>query len=206
MQKINIKKLTKEQMLAMLEAAVSEKEDAEKAREEVLASLSAKETALSQQSAAMNELTVKLEENEKALEEAEGNRDAYRTTCDDLRAQLRETEEKLQDSRQDMVAMNAAAQRLAAMDILSENLHKAEKGKRELAKQLGERTVELDKFKDELKAAEGRASRKDELLDEALHRLEVEKAIAEGYHESLKWCMAHPWRNVWRCMKDYFRF
>lgn len=43
-------------------------------------------------------------------------------------------------------------------------------------------------------------------MDEALHRLEVEKAIAEDYHESLKWCMAHPWRNVWRCMKEYFRF
>lgn len=61
-------------------------------------------------------------------------------------------------------------------------------------------------LKGQLKVEEGRAARKDELLDEALHRLEVEKAIAEDYHESLKWCMAHPWRNMWRCMKEYFRF
>ena len=58
----------------------------------------------------------------------------------------------------------------------------------------------------EAEAAEGSANRKGEMLDEALHRLEAEKAIAEDYHESLKWCMAHPWRNLWRCMKEYFRF
>ena len=207
MQKINIKKLTKEQMLKMLEEAMSEKEDAEKAREEVLASLSAKETALSQQSAAMNELTVKLEENEKALEEVTAKYKSAFASAAMLRSRIDEAE-KLRDQ-----ALEAHGEDMKAIE-------KAKNENRELAHLLGKRELELAEAKQrrdgalseaahlrgEVKAAEGRASRKDELLDEALHRLEVEKAIAEDYHESLKWCMAHPWRNVWRCMKDYFRF
>ena len=43
-----------------------------------------------------------------------------------------------------------------------------------------------------------------ELLDEAIHRLKLETKIKETYHESWKWCMVHPWRNLWRCMKEYF--
>ena len=85
-----------------------------------------------------------------------------------------------------------------ALEAHGEDMKAIEKAKNE--------SRELAHLKGRLKVEEGRAARKDELLDEALHRLEVEKAIAEDYHESLKWCMAHPWRNVWRCMKEYFRF
>ena len=207
MQKINIKKVTKEQMLAMLEAAVSEIEDAEKAREEVLASLSAKETALSQQSAAMNELTVKLEENEKAMEEVTAKYKSADHSAAMLRSRIDEAE-KLRD------------QALAAHGEDMKALEKAKNENRELAHLLGKRELELaeakqrredtlrgmEELKGQLKAAESRAKRKEELLCAALHTLKKEKALKEDYHECLKWCMAHPWRNVWRCVKEYFRF
>lgn len=54
--------------------------------------------------------------------------------------------------------------------------------------------------------AETNAKRKEELLCAALHTIKTEKSIKEGYHKSLKWCMAHPWRNLWRCVKEHFRF
>lgn len=207
MQKINIKKVTKEQMLAMLEAAVSEKEDAEKAREEVLASLSAKETMLSQQGAAMNELTAKLEENEKALEEVTAKYKSADHSAAMLRSRIDEAE-KMRDQ-----ALEAHGEDMKALEkVKNENRELAHLlGKRELelaeAKQRREDTLRgMEELKGQLKAAEGRAKRKEELLCAALHTIKTEKSIKEDYHKSLKWCMAHPWRNVWRCVKEYFRF
>lgn len=190
MQKINIKKVTKEQMLAMLEEAQAKQSAAE---------------------SEASELTVKLEENEKALEEVTAKYKSADHSAAMLRSRIDEAE-KLRDQ-----ALEAHGEDMKALE-------KAKNENRELAHLLGKRELELaeakqrredtlrgmdelkGQLKGQLKAAEGRAARKDELLDEALHRLEVEKAIAEDYHESLKWCMAHPWRNVWRCVKDYFRF
>ncbi len=113
----------------------------------------------------------------------------------------------------------------AAMDLerYGEDMKALEKAKnenRELAHLLGKRELELaeteqrredtlrgmDELKGQLKAAEDRAKRKEELLCGALHTIKTERSIKEDYHESLKWCMAHPWRNVWRCVKEYFRF
>ena len=186
MQKINIKKVTKEQMLAMLEEA------------------QAKQSAAESEASA---LTEKLEENEKALEEVTAKYKSADHSAAMLRSRIDEAE-KLRDQ-----ALEAHGEDMKALE-------KAKNENRELAHLLGKRELELaetkqrredtlrgmEELKGQLKAAEGRAKRKDELLDEALHRLEVEKAIAEDYHESLKWCMAHPWRNVWRCVKEYFRF
>ena len=186
MQKINIKKVTKEQMLAMLEEAQAKQSAAE---------------------SEASELTVKLEENEKALDEVTAKYKSADHSAAMLRSRIDEAE-KLRDQ-----ALEAHGEDMKALE-------KAKNENRELAHLLGKRELELaeakqrredtlrgmEELKGQLKAAEGRATRKDELLDEALHRLEVEKAIAEDYHESLKWCMAHPWRNVWRCVKDHFRF
>lgn len=193
MQKINIKKVTKEQMLAMLEEAQDKQAAAE-----------SRETELRGQIGA---LTEKLEENEKALDEVTAKYKSADHSAAMLRSRIDEAE-KLRDQ-----ALEAHGEDMKALE-------KAKNENRELAHLLGKRELELaeakqrredtlrgmEELKGQLKAAEGRATRKDELLDEALHRLEVEKAIAEDYHESLKWCMAHPWRNVWRCVKDYFRF
>ena len=99
-------------------------------------------------------------------------------------------------------------------------IEKAKNENRELAHLLGKRELELaeakqrredtlrgmEELKGQLKAAEGRAKCKEELLCAALHTIKTEKSIKEDYHKSLKWCMAHPWRNVWRCVKEYFRF
>lgn len=193
MQKINIKKYTKEQMLKMLEEALDNQEAAE-----------SRETELRGQ---IGTLTEKLEENEKALEEATAKFKSADHSAAMLRSRIDEAE-KVRDQ-----ALEAHGEDMKAIE-------KVKNESRELAHLLGKRELELaeakqrredtlrgmEELKGQLKAAEGRAKRKDELLDEALHRLEVEKAIAEDYHESLKWCMAHPWRNVWRCMKEYFRF
>lgn len=193
MQKINIKKYTKEQMLKMLEEALDKQEAAE-----------SRETELRGQ---IGTLTEKLEENEKALEEVTAKFKSADHSAAMLRSRIDEAE-KVRDQ-----ALEAHGEDMKAIE-------KVKNESRELAHLLGKRELELaeakqrredtlrgmEELKGQLKAAEGRAKRKDELLDEALHRLEVEKAIAEDYHESLKWCMAHPWRNMWRCMKEYFRF
>ena len=192
MQKINIKKVTKEQMLKMLEEALDKQEAAE-----------SRETELRGQ---IGTLTEKLEENEKALEEVTAKFKSADHSAAMLRSRIDEAE-KVRDQ-----ALEAHGEDMKAIE-------KVKNESRELAHLLGKRELELaeakqrredtlrgmEELKGQRKAAEGRAKRKDELLDEALHRLEVEKAIAEDYHESLKWCMAHPWRNVWRCMKEYFR-
>ena len=110
-----------------------------------------------------------------------------------------------------------------ALEAHGEDMKAIEKAKnesRELAKQLGERMVELkaaeenaratavemNSVRAQLSEAETHAKRKEELLCGALHTIKTERSIKEDYHESLKWCMAHPWRNVWRCVKEYFRF
>ena len=175
MQKINIKKYTKEQMLKMLEEAAEKQEAAEA------------------EAAAHFKDGVKLaEENEK------------------LRGEIGALTEKLEENEK-------------ALEVHGEDMKAIEKAKnesRELAKQLGERMVELkaaeenarkaavemNSIRAQLSEAETHAKRKEELLCGALHTIKTERSIKEDYHKSLKWCMAHPWRNVWRCMKEYFRF
>lgn len=151
----------------------------------------------------MQKINIKKLTKEKLAEMYAEAKSAYDAAMDDEERRVRELEEQGSE-----------------LARANEALEKAKNESRELAHLLGKRELELaeakqrredtlrgmEELKGQLKAAEGRAKRKDELLDEALHRLEVEKAIAEDYHESLKWCMAHPWRNVWRCMKEYFRF
>ena len=144
MQKINIKKVTKEQMLKMLEEAVEKQEAAEA---EAAAHFKDGVKLAEENEKLRGEigtLTEKLEENEKALEE--------------------------------VTAKYKSADHSAAM------------------------------LRSRIDEAETNVKRKEELLCAALNALKKEKAIKEDYHESLKWCMAHPWRNVWRCMKEYFRF
>ena len=183
MQKINIKKVTKEQMLAMLEEAQGKQAAAESREGELRGQIGA--------------LTAKLEENEKALEEVTAKYKSADHSAAMLRSCIDEAE-KLRDQA----------------------LEKAKNENRELAHLLGKRELELaeakqrrddtlrgmDELKGQLKAAESRAARKEELLSEALRTLKKEKAIKEDYHECFKWCMAHPWRNVWRCVKEYFCF
>lgn len=207
MQKINIKKVTKEQMLRMLEEAQAGQEAAE-ARAATNFEDGAKLAEENEQlRGQIGELTAKLEENEKALEEVTAKYRSADHSAARLRARIDEAE-KLRDE-----ALEAHGEDMKAIE-------KAKNENRELAKQLGERMVELkaaeenarkiaaemNSIRAQLAEAENRAKRKEELLCGALRTLKKEKAIAEDYHASLKWCMAHPWRNVWRCVKDYFRF
>lgn len=171
MQKINIKKVTKEQMLAMLEEAESKREAAEA------------ETVA---------LRTKLEETERALDTTSAALKLRAGEQDKLR-------EKLSDTEASLGRANAEAA-------------SAKSEGRKLADQLGKRTVELSAAKKDnaelqarLAAAEAANEKKNELLDGAIDRLKAERSVKESYHEAWKWCMAHPWRNLWRCMKENFR-
>lgn len=207
MQKINVKKYTKEQMLKMLEEAAEKQEAAEAkaaAHFKDGVKLAEENEKLRGQ---IGELTEKLEENEKALEEVTAKYKSADHSAAMLRSRIDEAE-KMRDQ-----ALEAHGEDMKAIE-------KAKNESRELAHLLGKRELELAEAKQrhddalgeaahlcgELKVAEERAKRKEELLCGALNALKKEKAIKEDYHESLKWCMAHPWRNVWRCMKEYFRF
>lgn len=207
MQKINIKKVTKEQMLKMIEEA-AEKQEAAEAEEAAYfkdgVKLAEENEKLRRE---IGTLTEKLEENEKALEEVTAKYKSADHSAAILRSRIDE-EKVLRDQ---------------ALEVHGEDMKALEKAKnesRELAKQLGERMVELkaaeenaratavemNSVRAQLSEAETHAKRKEELLCAALHTIKTERSIKEDYHESLKWCMAHPWRNVWRCMKEYFRF
>lgn len=207
MQKINIKKVTKEQMLKMLEEA-----QGKQAAAEAEAAAHFKDgVKLAEENEKLRgeigALTVKLEENEKALDEVTAKYKSADHSAAMLRSRIDEAE-KLRDQ-----ALEAHGEDMKALE-------KAKNENRELAHLLGKRELELaeakqrrentlrgmDELKGRLEAAEGRAKRKEELLSEALRTLKKEKAIKEDYHECLEWCMAHPWRNVWRCVKEYFRF
>lgn len=179
MQKINIKKVTKEQMLKMLEEAAEKQEAAEAeaaAHFKDGVKLAEENEKLRRE---IGTLTEKLEENEKALEEVTAKYKSADHSAAMLRSRIDEAE-KMRDQ-----ALEAHGEDMKALE-------KAKDESRELAKQLSE--------------AETHAKRKEELLCAALHTIKTERSIKEDYHESLKWCMAHPWRNVWRCMKEYFRF
>lgn len=207
MQKINIKKVTKEQMLKLLEEAAEKQEAAEA---EAAAHFKDGVKLAEENEKLRGEigtLTEKLEENEKALEEVTAKYKSADHSAAILRSRIDE-EKVLRDQ---------------ALEVHGEDMKALEKAKnesRELAKQLGERMVELkaaeenaratavemNSVRAQLSEAETHAKRKEELLCAALHTIKTERSIKEDYHESLKWCMAHPWRNVWRCMKEYFRF
>lgn len=202
MQKINIKKYTKEQMLKMLEEAAEKQEAAAHFKDGV--KLAEENEKLRGE---IGTLTEKLEANEKALDEMTALYKSANHSAAILRTRIDE-EKALRDQ---------------ALEVHGEDMKALEKAKnesRELAKQLGERMVELkaaeenarkaavemNSIRAQLSEAETNAKRKEELLCGALHTIKTERSIKEDYHESLKWCMAHPWRNVWRCMKEYFRF
>ena len=120
MQKINIKKVTKEQMLKMLEEALDKQEAAE-----------SRETELRGQ---IDALTEKLEENEKALEEVTAKYKSADHSAAMLRSRIDEAE-KLRD------------QALAAHGEDMKALEKAKNENRELAHLLGKRELELAEAK-----------------------------------------------------------
>ena len=200
MQKINIKKLTKEKLAEMYAEAKSAYDAAMDDEERRV-------RELEEQNKELIALTEKLEANEKALEEVTAKYKSADHSAAILRARIDE-EKALRDQ-----ALEAHGEDMKALE-------KAKDESRELAHLLGKRELELAEAKQrhdgalteaahlrgELKAAEERAKRKEELLCAALHTIKTEKSIKEDYHKSLKWCMAHPWRNLWRCMKEHFRF
>lgn len=184
MQKINIKKVTKEQMAKMLETAYEANENANVELERTATQIHAQQEEIAA-------LRAKLEETERALEETSTALKLRTEECDKLR-------EKLNDAETALGRANAEAA-------------SAKSEGRTLADQLGKRTVELSAAKkdigelqERLAAAEAANEKKNELLDGAISRLKAERSVKESYHEAWKWCMAHPWRNLWRCMKENF--
>ena len=204
MQKINIKKVTKEQMLKMLEEAAEKQEAAET---EAAAHFKDGVKLAEENEKLRGEIGTLTEKLEKALEEVTAKYKSADHSAAILRSRIDEAE-KMRDQ-----ALEAHGEDMKAIE-------KAKSESRELAKQLGERMVELkaaeenarkaavetNSIRAQLSEAEANAKRKEELLRAALHTIKTEKSIKEDYHKSLKWCMAHPWRNLWRCVKEHFRF
>ena len=151
MQKINIKKLTKEKLAEMYAEAKSAYDAAMDDEERRV-------RELEEQSKELIALTEKLEANEKALDE--------------------------------MTALYKNANH-AAKDLRGKIEH--------LDKALSEATEKRE-------AAEKAFMKMHATIEGLLKRLEAQKDISEDCHQSLKWCMAHPWRNLWRCVKEHFRF
>lgn len=180
MQKINIKKLTKEKLAEMYAEAKSAYDAAMDDEERRV-------RELEEQNKELIALTEKLKANDKALSEATEKREAAKKEAEALRSEIARANEARK---------------------------KAESEERELAKQLGEREIELAKVKQECESelakqrveAEKAFMKMHATIEGLLKRLEAQKDISEDYHKSLKWCMAHPWRNLWRCMKEHFRF
>lgn len=214
MQKINIKKYTKEQMLKMLETAYEANESATAELERTAAQIHAQQEEIAV-------LRAKLTETEKALDVANAQYKSADHAAKNMRGKIEHLDKALSEATEKREAAEKESDALCSeLARANETRKKAESEGRELAKQLGERMVELkaaeenarkaavetNSIRAQLSEAETNAKRKEELLCAALHTIKTEKSIKEDYHQSLKWCMAHPWRNLWRCVKEHFRF
>lgn len=214
MQKINIKKVTKEQMLKMLETAYEANESATTELKRTAAQIHAQQEEIAV-------LRAKLTETEKTLDVVTAQYKSADHAAKNLRGKIEHLDKALSEATEKREAAEREAEMLRSeITHANEARKKAENESRELAKQLGERMVELKAAEEnarktavemngvraQLSEAETNAKRKEELLCAALHTIKTEKSIKEDYHKSLKWCMAHPWRNLWRCMKEHFRF
>lgn len=51
---------------------------------------------------------------------------------------------------------------------------------------------------DDARAANDKANAELKYLTEDIARA---KAVAEGYHDALKGCIEHPWKNLWECVR-----
>lgn len=219
MQKINIKKYTKEQMLKMLEEAAEKQEAAEA---EAAAHFKDGVKLAEENEKLRGEigtLTEKLEANEKALDEMTALYKSADRAVKNMRGKIEYLDKALSEAteKREAAKKEAEALRDQALEVHGEDMKALEKAKnesRELAKQLGEREIELAKVKQECESelakqrveAEKAFMKMHATIEGLLKRLEAQKDISEDYHKSLKWCMAHPWRNVWRCVKEHFRF
>lgn len=215
MQKINIKKYTKEQMLKMLEEAAEKQEAAEA---EAAAHFKDGVKLAEENEKLRGEigtLTEKLEANEKALDEMTAQYKSANHAAKDLRGKIEHLDKALSEATEKREAAEKESDALCSeLARANEARKKAESESRELAKQLGEREIELAKVKQECESelakqraeAEKALMKMNATINGLLKRLEAQRDISEDYHQSLKWCMAHPWRNVWRCVKEHFRF
>lgn len=188
MQKINIKKVTKEQMLKMLEEAQTMQEAAETEANVLRAKLTETEKTLDAVSAQyksadhatenlrgeIGALTEKLEENEKALEEVTAKYKSADHSAAMLRSRIDEAE-KMRDQ-----ALEAHGEDMKALE-------KAKDESRELAKQLGEREIELAKVKQECESelakqraeAEKALMKMNAIINGLLKRFEAQRDISE---------------------------
>lgn len=59
--------------------------------------------------------------------------------------------------------------------------------------------AELDNVRTQLAEAENANSSKDKLLDGLCERIRAITGVRDTYRDSFRWCIDHPWRNLWRC-------
>lgn len=78
--------------------------------------------------------------------------------------------------------------------------HSYEQLEKDCQKKIDEKNGELAKATDELAEFRRLAAAQSKQNAEAVQLAEDMKAVAEGYHRALRWCIAHPWKNLWKCL------
>lgn len=67
---------------------------------------------------------------------------------------------------------------------------------------IADRNDDIAKLENELEEMKKALREELELAKEAQKATADAQSIAEGYHDALKWCIEHPWRNLWKCWKE----
>lgn len=92
----------------------------------------------------------------------------------------------------------------AIMEKQTEHAKKLERSyerlERDSLKMLDKRNDELAKATDELAELRNLAAAQSKQNAEAVQLADDMKAVAEGYHKALCWCIDHPWQNLWKCL------
>lgn len=178
MQKINIKKVTKEQMLAMLEEAQDKQEAAEA------------------EAAAHFKDGVKLaEENEKLRGQIGG----MGTREQQLRAKNAALTEQIDQMNGEAInKANEIANLKADADVLRNKLAESEE---ELSKHRAATVKRLDELKKQLADTEAVLERANAEVSRLTHDLTVAKNVGVQYASAFKYAVEHPFETLWEWMK-----
>lgn len=95
----------------------------------------------------------------------------------------------------------------AIMEKQAEHTKELERSYEQLEKdclrKIDKKNDELAKATDELAELRMLAKAQNRQNAEAVQLANDMKAAAEEYHRALRWCIDHPWRNLWKCCLEW---
>lgn len=178
MQKINLKKTTKDKLYALLVELGAE-------NERLQAEL---ETKKMQDLDFETEKMVLIQENEELGKEKTA-----------ILADLRKVCEKEQE-------ISIELDRVKVENEGLENLVLEQSAEILEAKKLADAHAAALKDLDDAQAANDKANAElahlTAVIADRMEDIAHEEAVAEGYGVALKWCIEHPWKNLWKCLKN----